>query len=440
MVSVLTKISLNSNDGIINIMIVNYSFENFQSYKDLCDVDFSVTSKTPLSYYDYETESGKKVAKVMAVVGPNGSGKSNLLKPLSFVAWFASSSFGSIAKGAKIPVIPHRLNEERSTKIKIDFVLPRWNSDESVDTEFEYRYVLEVVDNLVLEETLKLKTSRQYSRVFERKYNKFEDTYDVKLNKIYGPEIPSQLLEKAPRNCSLISYIDNLRENEDSPVCEESNIAVITLAHNYFYRILSNLTFNGRSHLINNMDEAIDFYSSFPKQFEFTKKLFRKYDLGIDDIVLQDSFVVNRDGSKSKEVLPFCVHNTEDESFEIPMFMESSGTQSAFCTMAMVCETLESGGILVLDEFDNDFHPELTMAIVNLFKDVDTNPRNAQLLFNTHSVEVLKHLKRQHVYFVEKYLGNSDAYRGDQIEGLKDRDNLYKKYISGALGAYPEID
>lgn len=420
-------------------MIVSYSFENFQSYRDTCDVDFSVTSKTPLSYYDYETTGGSKVAKVMAVIGPNGSGKSNLLKPLSFVAWFASSSFGDMKKGEKIPVIPHRLNESKSSKIKIDFILPRWNNSE-IDSELEFRYVVEVLDNYVVEETLKIKTSRQYSRVFERKYISSTDSYDVRINKLYGPDIPVPILEKAPKNCSLISYIDNLRESDESPVCDDSNIAVVALAHRYFYRTFSNLTFSGRSHLIGQMDGAVEFYSDYPEQFEFTKNLFRNYDLGIDDITLQDSFVVNRDGTKSQEILPFCVHKTENESFEIPMFMESSGTQSAFCTMAMVCESLESGGLLILDEFDNDFHPELTMAIVNLFKDANTNPRNAQLLFNTHTVEVLKHIKRQHCYFVEKTWGNSEAYRGDQIEGLKDRDNLYKKYISGALGAYPEID
>ncbi|ELX4205567.1 AAA family ATPase [Vibrio vulnificus] len=421
-------------------MIVNYSFENFQSYKDLCDVNFSVTSKTPISYYDYETFNGKKVAKVMAVIGPNGSGKSNLLKPLSFVSWFASNSFGDMRKGEKIPVIPHRLKDKKSTKISIDFIIPKWETCDESDSELEFRYVLEIYDNYILEETLKLKTSRQYSRIFERKYIKSDDSYRVNLSKSLGPDIQESILEKAPKNCSLISYIDNLRESEESPVCDDSNIAAIGIVHRYFYHVYSNLTFNGRSHLIDAMDQAVAFYSDFPEQFNFTKKLLRKYDLGIDDIIMSESNVVNRDGTKSVQTLPFCIHNTEDGSFEIPLFMESSGTQSAFCTMAMVCESLASGGLLILDEFDNDFHPELSMAIINLFKDSTTNPKNSQLLFNTHTVEVLKHIKRQHVYFVEKHNGNSEAYRGDQIEGLKDRDNLYKKYISGALGAYPEID
>ncbi|MFA0412287.1 ATP/GTP-binding protein [Vibrio renipiscarius] len=422
-------------------MIVNYSFENFQSYKDVCDVDFSVTNKTPDSYYDYVSSSNKKVAKVMAVIGANGSGKSNLLKPLSFVAWFASTSFGDMKKGEKIPVIPHSLRENDSSKIKIDFILPRWNNDDQADTDIEFRYLLEVKDDHVLEETLKFKTSRQYSRVFERVYDKHSDSYNVKLNSVLGPDIPKSILANAPRNCSLISYIDNLKESKDSPVCEESNIAVVSLVNHYFYRTFSNLTFQGRAHLVNNIDSAIKFYSDYPEQFEFAKKLLKSYDMGIDDIVLEETMLVNnRDGSKTKELLPFCIHKTEESEFQIPLFMESSGTQSAFCTLAMVCESLEAGSLIVLDEFDNDFHPELTMAIVNLYKDEYTNPKNAQLLFNTHTVEVLKHIKRQHCYFVEKHHGNSEAYRGDDIEGLKDRDNLYKKYVSGALGAYPEID
>lgn len=420
-------------------MIVNYSFENFQSYMEVCDVDFSVNSKTPTSYYDYETDQGKKVAKVMAVIGANGSGKSSMLKPLSFASWFVTDSFGDMKKGEKIPVIPHRLKSEKSTKISIDFMIPKWVGLYQ-DDEIEFRYILEVKDNYVIEETLKLKTSRQYSRVFERKYNNLEDNYRVKLSRDLGPDIQESFLEKAPRNCSLISYIKNLIDDEKSNLNMDSNVSIIRLVHSYFFSIFSNLTISGRTHLTRALDTATNYFSNHPDDLDFAKKLLKQYDLGIDDIRLENANVVNFDGTKSKELIPICIHNTSAGTFEIPMFMESSGTQSAYCIIGIVSRTLGTGGLIVLDEFDNDFHPELSMSIINLFKDVDTNPRNAQLLFNTHTVEVLKHLRRQHVYFVEKNDGQSDSFRGDQIEGLKDRDNLYKKYISGALGAFPEID
>lgn len=120
--------------------------------------------------------------------------------------------------------------------------------------------------------------------------------------------------------------------------------------------------------------------------------------------------------------------------------MESSGTQSAYCVLAIITEALATGGVAILDEFDNDLHPLLTMEIVDLFKDSSVNTRNAQLLFNTHTVDVLKNLRMQHCYLIEKNDGVSDAYRADDVEGLLARDNLYAKYISGALGAIPEFD
>ena len=41
--------------------------------------------------------------------------------------------------------------------------------------------------------------------------------------------------------------------------------------------------------------------------------------------------------------------------------------------------------------------------------------------------------------FVDKQDCESTAYRGDDIEGLTNAQNLYGKYMAGALGAVPQI-
>ncbi|WP_238567497.1 hypothetical protein, partial [Aeromonas lacus] len=57
----------------------------------------------------------------------------------------------------------------------------------------------------------------------------------------------------------------------------------------------------------------------------------------------------------------------------------------------------------------------------------------------THTPEVLKNLKKHHCFIVEKENSESDVWRIDDIEGIRSQDNLYTKYMSGALGGVPMI-
>lgn len=421
-------------------MIKNYSFENFQSYRDRCDVDFTVSRKTAHSYYDYELPDGSKVAKVMTVVGANGAGKSNLLKPLAFLSWFVVDSFGSIERGEDIPIYPYFLTHEKNTKIDLEFVVPKFNDDDA--TEFEYKYSLELNDHRVINESLKFKSSKLYSNIITREYNSSENKYNIKNSKKFGVELSDTILKKTPSNCSILSYVYNFISDEERNLKfkDDSSNSLLMLAVLYFDSFRTNISALGRRNLSETVDIANDFYLSNPDCFEKIKSLLKSYDLGVSDISLDKKLLTDSEtGKEFEKIIPIFKHQAENGSFEIPIFLESSGTQSAFCILALVMQTIEVGGVAILDEFDNDLHPHLTIEIINLFRNREINKRNAQLLFNTHTVDVLKTLRMQHCYLVEKINSISNAYRADQVEGLLARDNLYAKYISGALGAVPDI-
>ncbi|MEZ9557693.1 ATP-binding protein [Vibrio sp. F12] len=421
-------------------MINNYVFQNFQSYLDESHIDFTVNQKAPHSYYDYEMDSGLKIAKVMAVLGANGAGKSNLLKPLSFLAWFIPHSFGGREKGDLIPILPHSLGKGEHTSIEVDFVIPKWNESDEDDRDFEFKYKVILDQDRVIFEELKVKTSRLFSRIFSRELDLDTNKYVVKVNSQLGPDIPISILAKAPKNCSLISYIFEISDDLDISIDDNNRHGLVFLAYSYFQSANSNIVLMGTLQLSENLSEATDFYIEEPEYFDFAKSLIMKYDLGISDIEFEKKIVMDSEtGAEEERIIPMCLHRSHGEEFKIPIFLESSGTKSAFCVLATIALSLKTGGIAILDEFDNDFHPQLTMAIVDLFKDDAINRKNAQLLFNTHNAEVLKSLRRQHCYLVEKNEGISDAYRADEIEGLSARDNLYAKYISGSLGATPEF-
>lgn len=191
---------------------------------------------------------------------------------------------------------------------------------------------------------------------------------------------------------------------------------------------------------ISSATEAAEKYQQYPEIFEQAKRLLMQYDLGISDIVLEHTPVLKDNGEEVTKLVPYFEHKNKGKIFRLPIFLESSGTQKAFTLLCDIVSVLNSSGIAVLGEFDNELHPQLTLEIIELFKNQTTNPDNAQLIFTSHSAETLKLIRKQHVYLTEKVDCESQAWRADEIEGLKERDNLYAKYISGALGGVPTFD
>jgi len=89
----------------------------------------------------------------------------------------------------------------------------------------------------------------------------------------------------------------------------------------------------------------------------------------------------------------------------------------------------------------------ITMHIIELFNNPETNPNNAQLLFTTHDTNLLSIdiFRRDQVWFSEKVsVEQTDLYSIDDFvfaDGTKVRKdaNLEKNYIAGRYGAIPRI-
>jgi uncharacterized protein len=112
----------------------------------------------------------------------------------------------------------------------------------------------------------------------------------------------------------------------------------------------------------------------------------------------------------------------------------------AFVLLSRLLPVLEGGGIAVIDEFESDMHPHMLAPILDLFANPSTNPHHAQLLFTSHSMEVLHLLPKSHVTLVEKdEFNESQAWRLDEVKGIRSDDNYYAKYMAGAYGAVPRL-
>ncbi|MEJ0104871.1 MAG: AAA family ATPase [Bacteroidota bacterium] len=85
---------------------------------------------------------------------------------------------------------------------------------------------------------------------------------------------------------------------------------------------------------------------------------------------------------------------------------ESSGTRKYFALSGPILDTLKSGATLFVDELDSQLHPLLVKHLIKLFNSKESNPKNAQLIFNTHDINLLntRVFRRDQIWFTEKII------------------------------------
>ncbi|MCA8836088.1 MAG: ATP-binding protein, partial [Proteobacteria bacterium] len=84
-------------------------------------------------------------------------------------------------------------------------------------------------------------------------------------------------------------------------------------------------------------------------------------------------------------------HKTEEGGLvNMPLHSESDGTQRMLALAVPILEALEEGRILVVDELNQKLHPILMRFLISLFNNRKVNKKNAQLIFTTHAVSLLK--------------------------------------------------
>lgn len=394
-----------------NCMIYNYSLKNFQSFKELTQVNLTVTKKIELTRWMHQTKQDERVSKLMAVLGPNGGGKTVLLKSLVFLGWFTNDSFQN-APDSLIPIAPHFSAEHRPTEFSVLFD----HGDKL------YKYELRCTQERVLFEALYQKRGR-FGYVFVREWNDAKKYYDIKLQDF---DFNLQEALKVRQNASLISTAAQYG---------------VQLAKNCALRlIVSNINIAGCLPVVDcTITSAAKYFSISKNQFQQMAQLLSSWDLGLSGIELLEKETNFPSGSQ-KIWLPLGLHKSNKKEYKLLFSDESNGTRTAFCLLSLLLPVLEKGGVAIIDELENDLHPHMLEPILDLFANPNTNPHNAQLLFSCHAAEILNLVHKSQIMLVQKNDHcESMACRLDAVEGIRSDDNFYAKYMAGHYGAIPNI-
>jgi len=394
-------------------MIRSYSFKNFYSFLEETEVSLLANKQVPDSNNFTTLKDGQRVSKVMTVLGHNASAKTKLLMPLAFMSWFMSRSFQDISPDALIPIEPHLASDSDVISCEVEFTLAH-------DKESTYRYELDLTKTQVNREALYVKDKR-FKYLFIREWDEETKQYQVKQQ---GFGLKPTEAKKVRKNASLIA------------TAAQYGVDVAKELVGFADRIATNVTMVGKRNFDDGLlGESTLFYNENKHFLEKLNTHIKRLDFGVEGISIKTITLPD----SSEGLVPICSHQSKGKDFSLSLINESSGTRGAYSILRYILPVLEYGGIAVLDEMESELHPQMALEVMRLFTDSDSNPNNAQLLIATHSLEVLQRVEKNQIYLVEKNDCVSEAWRLDQMQGVRRDDNIYARYLAGAYGAVPNF-
>ena len=402
-------------------MIYKIEIENFCSILDRQILDLRVPANVPLDSHRLAScgrGSTERAPKVVAVFGANGSGKSNLLRALSFVAWFVGSSF-SLAPGGRIPHEPFNdsVSFKKPTRLKVWMA---WqenpsaaNQDKAVECPYCYELTIGNSDNRnVIDEGMFYwpNSTGRRTRLIER----FEDG-SVKASKVFGLAGYKGALDKVLRpNASVISTLAQLNH----PIAAAIAGSAQNVRSNIF---MEKFEFSD--------EDVLRSYIDHPKMVEQFNREIGRVDVGVR------ALEINHDNNGPKVLF-----RHEELAFPMSPIFESHGTRQFLKLFPLISNSLATGHIAIIDELDAAIHSMILPEVIGWFHDPVRNPYNSQLWMTCHNVSLLEELSKDEIVFCEKdRRGRTEIYGLNDIKGVRRDDNYFRKYLGGVFGAVPRI-
>lgn len=411
-------------------MIIDFTIENFRSIKN--EQVFSMYVDNPKRHLAdnvvYPADDKIGVLKSAAIYGANASGKSNLLRAFSALRYVACSS-GDLKDGEAIRCYEPYLLSKDTLSAPVKFSLEFINTDKK-----RYRYTISFNKFEILDEVLEFFPSRSKAILFKREpHADWNDMYFGGLYKAKSRKIPffknNSYLAKAGNSAgssevmrSVYEYIWNKfmfhgsMEDVFGPLYDDSR--VLQLASDFLCNVDTG---------INEVEQKeID-----PLPTDFIPENFPKH--------LKDRII-----ARTKKDYLFGHRMEHGEIKKFKRNEESMGTQKLFTMLPFLLKAFQTGAILIVDEIDASYHPHIAELIIKLFNDPEVNIHNSQLIFSTHSFNLMSPdiMRRDQIWFVEKREGQSELYSLNEYDKnvLKATSPFADWYDNGRFGALPSVN
>lgn len=383
-------------------MLLGYGGKNCWAFREWMQINLEFNDNVPS-----DISLNLPSSTAMCFKGANASGKTNALKIFAFIVYFAKDSFDSNTE-AEIPFDSY-FNNDEPAEFYVEFIVG--------NNYFRYENILKK-EKVISEKMFKkgLSKGSKERLIFERTEN------SVIGNAIYKKH--SDIIFR--KNVSFISLL------------HQYGIKEIDEIYNFFANTIINVNYQGlNDYSFKSPSVMSKLYSLNPHFLDFAKKKIHEFDTGIIDIKIE--YKVNE--KREMEYYPVFVHDTEMGECQLDVTKESSGTFALFCNLFLYCQAISTGGILVLDEFDINLHPDILPHLLDFFIVADNNPKSAQLIFTTHDKEIMDRAKKYRTYLFNKEKNESYCYRLDELQNgvLRNDRPISVPYSQHKIGGVPKI-
>jgi len=426
-------------------MIIEFSIENFRSIKRKTTFTLIADSSKNKSDNTFTVQLSDKrelrLLKTAVVYGANASGKSNFIKAYAAL------------KGLVVDSVDFKINQEIAAYEPFELDVDSLRQATVFELYFilnktKYKYEIAFNARMILSESLDYYPAGQPANLFKRTHTTDdEDIIEVSLGRKLSPKrnirthiLHNQLYlsrfgsEAHPQLTQVYKYFSELQiwnVSDEFDLAQLNREVSAYLADPDRAQLRASL-----SKLIRVADTKIEsIYAkelredefSFPTEISETVKsrFIEKNKLKV--------FATHRRYDKGKAV------DTVDFDFNEK---ESAGTKALLALGGAALNVIEKGGVVIFDELDNSLHPKLCKFLIRLFNNPVSNPRHAQLIFATHEVTLLDKevFRKDQIWFTEKdKRGETELYRANTVEGLRDDTNFELWYRTGKFGANPKI-
>lgn len=412
------------------MIITRIKASNFYGVKDPVEVSFvEGGEKEKIGYVNFGKE---RISLISGFYGANASGKStvlNIIDTITRIMVARQQDFVLAQNGIKQETVISLPNYTKSMESKpivleMDFIIG----------EDKYNYLVSLTNEAreISEEVL-YKNSKH---IFSRKNHgiSFEKSIEKKMGALAENIV-------APKKSSFLSVV--LDESSDVAVFanlkEEIGISNLNKIKTDFCFITYKRTVQAGQNNINGvMAFAINYLNSDAKiaseKLDIVNSVAKYFEPSFETLIIQ------KDGNTNP------VNNSFNFKYEVKYsnfyknlgIMElSAGTRELIAYINDVIRMLKIGGVVVYDETSKYYHPDMEIAILNLFKDKDINKNNAQIFFSSHNHETFDLLQNNQAHILEK---KNDTIAVSKVSDydVKERDNVKRIYRLGSIGGVPD--
>lgn len=427
-------------------MLIEFRFKNYRSFRDEAVLSMEATGQSSHRNSLIRFKNTKLIPGAV-IFGKNGGGKSNVIRAFWLATQFIRNAQRTQHEQASIPVRPFLLDDYSDSR----------------PTEFSFIYSLEGVkywysfsatsDHIVTEQLYHAPRG-QKALVFSR---------DGQFYTFHSEKARRQLVSEAVAENQLYFSV----------ACTMNDQACINAMKWFREQLFFSRDFT-------DVPNQLIRYQSDSNMLKAIRNYAVNADLGIEDMEFEfDSQEIDEEGMMPKsipdglktalmefahalseltrdgevklkmgKVKATALHkgiakNGSENRYPLGLADESDGTRRLMSLAPAVEAALNCGGVLLVDEIEKELHPALVELLVSKFQSSRTNQEFAQIVFTTHSTELMNMelLRKDQLYFVDKdrETGASELYSIGEFT-TKTTENVRKSYLLGKYGAVPDVE